>query len=77
MKQPHPVTAAVGGLLLCATLLTGCSGTTPSKEPETKSLQEVAAEALNSKGKLSKEQIDALIKANAKCSPHDPALNKP
>ncbi|HRJ51446.1 MAG TPA: hypothetical protein PLE99_01670 [Candidatus Thiothrix moscowensis] len=75
MKQPHPITAAVGGLLLCATLLTGCE-LMPAPETETKSIQDIAAEALNSKGKLSKEQIDALIRANAKCSPNDTIINR-
>lgn len=36
-----------------------------------KSLQQIAQEAMNSKGKLSKEQIDALIRANAACRPGD------
>ena len=68
-------------------LLSGCFAMTPKKaEPKAappaqpqqaslaqpKSLQEVADEAMHSKGKLTREQIDALIRANAKCSAKDP-----
>lgn len=64
-------------------LLSGCLAMTPEKtqpsaQPQQaslaqpKSLQEVADEAMHSSGKLSREQIDALIRANAKCSAKDP-----
>ncbi|MFN3786174.1 MAG: hypothetical protein ACK4RS_04980 [Thiothrix sp.] len=36
-----------------------------------KSLQQIAQEAMNSKGKLTKAQIAALIRANAACRPGD------
>lgn len=76
--------AGCGVLFICA-LFSGCNATntvrTESKStavaavaPE-KSIQEVADEALRSSGRLSKEQIDALIRANAKCSPNDPRYN--
>lgn len=75
------------GLLTAGTLLTGCNATDPVKTagltptdntttasaaPE-KSIQEIADEAMHSTGKLTKAQINALIRANAKCSPTDPA----
>ena len=53
--------------VLC--LLNGCTAIPPAKETETQSVQEVAKEAMNSTGKLSKEQVDALIRANAACRP--------
>ncbi|WML89328.1 hypothetical protein [Thiothrix lacustris] len=52
-------------------LLNGCTETTPTKEAETKSIQDIAKEAMTSTGKLSKEQVDALIRANAACRPED------
>lgn len=69
MNQPQ--TILVTSLLLTLGLLTGCAETPPVKAAETKSVQEVAKEAMNSKGKLSKEQVDALIRANAACRPGD------
>ena len=39
------------------------------------SIEEIANEAMQSKGQLSREQIDALIRANAKCKPNDPRYN--
>lgn len=69
MNQPQ--TILVTSLLLTLGLLTGCTETPPVKTAETKSVQEIAKEAMNSKGKLSKEQVDALIRANAACRPGD------
>lgn len=60
------------GLFITTSLLVGCNqATAPAKATETKSIQEIAKEAMNSKGKLSKEQVDALIRANAACRPGD------
>ncbi len=42
--------------------------TTDSASP--KSIKQIADEAMHSKGKLTKEQINALIIANAKCTPN-------
>ncbi len=52
-------------------LLSGCAEIPATKvaAAETQSVQEVAKDAMNSKGKLSKEQVDALIRANAACRP--------
>lgn len=54
----------------------------PTPAPQTtanntpvKSIQEIADEAMRSKGKLTQEQINALLRANAKCSPNDPRYN--
>lgn len=70
MIQPQPKLAIYAVLPLVAFVITGCLGTQPAKEePQAKSVQEIAAEAMQSKGKLSKEQINALIAANAKCTP--------
>lgn len=70
MLHPHPKQAIYAVLPLIAFVFTGCLGTQPAKEePQAKSVQEIAAEAMQSKGKLSKKQINALIAANAKCTP--------
>lgn len=45
---------------------------TATTQSSVKSIEEIANEAMRSKGKLSREQIDALIRANAKCKPNDP-----
>jgi hypothetical protein len=50
------------------------SDVTASNTP-VKSIEEIANEAMQSKGQLSREQIDALIRANAKCKPNDPRYN--
>ena len=65
--------------LLLTSLLIGCTETLPVKEStpeplqvaETKSIQDIAKEAMTSKGKLSQEQVSALIRANAACRPND------
>jgi hypothetical protein len=67
----YPQLTAPLSLLFIASLFAGCTETPPVKEADTKSVQEVAHEAMNSKGKLSKEQINALITANAACRPND------
>ncbi len=69
MNHPHPKLTVTPALLLFALALSGCMADTPVKETEAKSTQEIANEAMNSKGKLTKEQINALIAANAKCTP--------
>lgn len=69
--QTFPSLPFALGLLLATNLLSGCTETAPAKETETKSIQQIAQEAMNSKGKLSKEQVDALIRANAACRPND------
>ena len=58
-------------VLVFSTFLQGCADTPPSKSSEPKSIKQIADEAMNSKGKLSKEQINALIVANSKCSAKD------
>lgn len=69
-------------LLTAILLATGCSATAPTKVtevssiPQEKSIQEVADEAMRTSGKLSPAQINALIRANAKCTPHDPQYNR-
>lgn len=55
--------------LLSLSLLSACAETTPSKSNPTKSMQQIADEAMKSKGKLSPEQIKALIAANSACYP--------
>lgn len=62
--------------VLLSSGLGGCANTTaPSTTASTpsngKSIQAIADEAMKSKGKLTKEQINALITANAKCTPKD------
>lgn len=70
-------------VLSISLLLSGCFSMMPEKatvtaQPqqasasEPKSVQEIADEAMHSTGKLSREQIDALIRANANCSASDP-----
>lgn len=76
--------AGCGVLFICA-LFSGCNAANtvkPGPKPTAvaaaapeKSIQEVADEALRSSGQLSQEQINALIRANAKCSPNDPRYN--
>lgn len=63
--------AAYACLLFTGSLMVGCTETAPVKEAETQSIQDVAKQAMNSTGKLSKEQVDALIRANAACRPDD------
>jgi hypothetical protein len=77
------------GLLTTTILFSGCNAiapvkATPAKAPApqttanntpVKSIQEIADEAMRSKGKLTQEQINALLRANAKCSPNDPRYN--
>ena len=58
-------------ILLTGSLLVGCTETVPVKEAKTQSIQDIAKQAMNSTGKLSKEQVDALIRANAACRPDD------
>ncbi|WGZ94979.1 MAG: hypothetical protein QJT81_03060 [Candidatus Thiothrix putei] len=65
--------------LLLTSLLSACTETLPVKEStpepakvaEAKSIQDIAKEAMTSKGKLSQEQVSALIRANAACRPND------
>ncbi|SDZ86359.1 hypothetical protein SAMN05660964_00443 [Thiothrix caldifontis] len=66
-----PQLTVIVSILLATSLITGCTETLPSKATEPQSVQDIAKEAMNSKGKLSKEQIDALIRANAACRPDD------
>jgi hypothetical protein len=73
MKIPRITLMLFPGLLL-TTLLSACTEAPPVKEAEAqttpgKSIQEIAAEAMRSKGKLTKEEVNALIAANAKCTP--------
>lgn len=76
---------SAGLSLTIALLLSGCLATTPGKtaskvqaQPkqaslsQPKSVQEISDEAMHSKGKLTREQINALIRANAKCMANDP-----
>lgn len=69
-------------LLTAMLLATGCSATAPTKVaevsnvPREQSIQEIADEAMRTQGKLSPAQINALIRANAKCTPHDPQYNR-
>ena len=61
-------------IIMTSSLFAGCTETMPVKEANatnTKSVQDVAKEAMNSTGKLSREQVDALIRANAACRPGD------
>lgn len=67
----YPQLTATLSILFMTSLFAGCTETPPVKEANTKSVQEVAHEAMNSKGKLSKAQISALITANAACHPND------
>ncbi|MBU0654885.1 MAG: hypothetical protein KJ914_07070 [Gammaproteobacteria bacterium] len=70
MNHPQSRLAAYAMISLSTLMISGCLGVQPAKEePQAKSLQEIAAEAMNSKGKLTREQINALIAANAKCTP--------
>ncbi|EIJ35314.1 hypothetical protein [Thiothrix nivea] len=71
MNKAHPHAATAASLFLTASLFAACSEAPPTKEADSKSVQEIAKEAMTSKGKLSKEQINALIKANAACRPGD------
>lgn len=58
-------------ILFMSSFMAGCTETTPVKEAETPSIQNVAKDAMNSTGKLTKEQVEALIRANAACRPDD------
>lgn len=69
MKTSYLTLTFCLGLPLTAALLSGCTEAPPVKEAQTKSIQEIAAEAMRSKGKLTKEEVNALIAANAKCTP--------
>jgi hypothetical protein len=74
MKIPRITLTFFLGVLV-TTLLSACAEAPPVKEAQTapgKSIQEIAAEAMHSKGKLTKEEINALITANAKCTPASP-----
>ncbi|WP_028489294.1 hypothetical protein [Thiothrix lacustris] len=66
-----PQLTALLAFLSVLSLLNGCTEIPPTKEAETKGIQDIAKEAMNSTGKLSKEQVDALIRANAACRPDD------
>lgn len=70
MHIPTQLTVSLG-ILMLSSLFAGCTETAPIKEAETQNIQVIAQEAMNSKGKLSKEQVDALIRANAACRPDD------
>jgi len=80
----HPQIRLISSFCLLATILlnAGCSATAPTKVaeaggiPQEKSVQELADEAMRTSGKLSPAQINALIRANAKCTPHDPQYNR-
>ncbi|MDQ5768567.1 hypothetical protein [Thiothrix subterranea] len=63
--------AASACILFISSFMAGCTDTAPVKEAETKSIQDVAKDAMSSTGKLTKEQVDALIRANAACRPDD------
>jgi hypothetical protein len=52
-------------------LVAGCTETMPVKEAEPQNIQDVAKAAMKSSGKLTKEQVNALIRANAACRPDD------
>ena len=72
MKQLLHRPIATFAIVMCASnILSGCAATTPNTASDTKSVKQIADEAMKSKGKLSKEQINALIVTNAKCTPHD------
>ena len=58
-------------LLLLTSILSGCTEIPPVTEAEPQSIQAIAKEAMNSKGKLSQAQVSALIRANAACRPND------
>lgn len=58
-------------ILFMGSLVAGCTETMPAKEAEPQSIQDVAKAAMNSSGKLTKEQVNALIRANAACRPDD------
>ncbi len=62
---------AAACILLLGSLMAGCTDTAPVKAAETQSIQEVAKAAMNSTGKLTPAQVDALIRANAACRPDD------
>lgn len=68
MRTPLPL-AAAAYILFASTLMIGCSDTAPVKQTEPQSIQEIAKQAMNSTGKLSREQVNALIRANAGCRP--------
>jgi hypothetical protein len=82
MKKLHVRLATSLGLLAATLLSAGCSATAPTKMTnvssvsQPKSIQEIADEAMRTQGKLSPEQINALIRANAKCRPNDPQYNR-
>ncbi|MEB4590440.1 hypothetical protein VSS37_05575 [Candidatus Thiothrix sp. Deng01] len=71
MNRIHPNIIAAASVLVVSHLLTGCAEAPPAKEAGSKSIQDIAQEAMSSTGKLSKEQINALIQANAACRPDD------
>ncbi len=70
MRTLLSVTASACTLFMVS-LMAGCAETAPVKEAETQNIQEVAKAAMNSTGKLTKAQVDALIRANAACRPDD------